>query len=339
MLRGKRLLIVGLAALAALAALGWIVLRLRASPPRATQKAQAPGVASIPAEVRLTGTIRARQVVAVAATVEGILEQFMAEPGQEVFEGQLLARIRNGGLEAARQAAQSDLERVEARVRALESGLIAARLEASRSRADADRARSEYEKAERLFERQNFLFKEGATPKLVFEKARKEFEAARQEAETIGELARVAEDRVASLTKELDGARRLLEEKRQALEEARQNLEAAEVHSPVDGVLLARSRKVGDPVGPDVQDLLQIAVDLSALEVVLEPEPPVLERIRPAQEALVEVIEGPASGMPGQVSAVEQGRVIVAFANPSPAVKPGMTAHVRIRLAPPAPGR
>jgi len=327
---------IGSAALAALAAAVWILLRTR--PPQAAPKTQQAGAPSIPAEVRLTGAIRARQVVAVAATVEGILEQFMAEPGQEVFEGQLLARIRNGGLEAARQAAQSDLERAEGRVHALESGLIAARLEASRSRADADRARSEYEKAERVFERQNFLFKEGATPKLVFEKARKEFEAARQEAETVGELARVAEDRVASLTKELDAARRLLEEKKQALEEARQNLEATEVHSPVDGLLLARSRKVGDPVGPEVQDLLQIAVDLSALEVVLEPEPPVLERIRPGQDVLVEVIEGPESGMPGRVSAVEQGRVIVSFANPSPAVKPGMTAHVRIRLAPPAAG-
>lgn len=331
MSKRKRLLVAGVALLvvAALAVGAWY---RRFAVARAAQKATVARV-ELPSEILLSGTIRPSHVVPVPAPVEGILEQLMAEPGQEVYEGQLLARIHNAGLEAARQAAQSDLERAENRMRALESGLIAARLEASRARADAERVRDEYEKARRTFERQQFLFKEGATPKLVFERAQKEYELLRQQMESVEELARVSEDRVASLTKELDATRVHVEEKRQALEEARQNLAAAEVHSPVDGVLLARTKQVGDPVGPHVQDLFQIGVDLSSLEVVLEPEPPVLARIQPGQPALVEVLEGPESGMPGRVTAIEKsGRVIVAFYNPSPAVKPGMNAHVRIRL-------
>lgn len=322
-------------ALLALAAAAFLLLRRRAPPAPSTQPAGSSAV--LASELHLDGTIRARQIVAVPAPVEGILEQFMVEPGQEVFEGQLLGRIHNGGLEAARQAAQADLERAEARVRALESGLIAARLEASRSRAEADRVRGEFERIERNYQRHQFLFKEGAVAKLVFEKVQKEYETARQDKESVEEMARLAEERVAAMTKELDSARTVLEERREALEQARQNLAATEVHSPVDGVLLARNRQVGDPVGPHVQDLFQIAVDLSWLEVVVEPEPPALERIREGQPALVEVVEGPPSGMPGKVVAIDQGRVVIEFSNPSPSVKPGMTAHVRISLVPAAP--
>ncbi len=319
--------------LAAIAAGGWFLIHSRA------RSAKTPVTTSdeqpLPSEILVPGTIRARHTVPVPATTQGILEQVMVEPGQEVFEGQLLARIHNGGLEEARRAAQADLERAEARARALESGLIAARLEASRARAEADRVRTEFEALERTYQRQQFLYKEGAVAKLAFEKVQKQYELARQEKESVDEMARVAEDRVASLTKELDSARQALEERKQALEEAQQNLAATEVHSPVDGVLVARNRQVGDPVGPQVPDLFQIAVVLSTLEVVVEPEPRILERIQPGQSVVVEVVEGPLGGLPGRVLTIEEGKVVVEFANPSPAVKPGMNAQVRFMLSAP----
>lgn len=339
MIGEKRRLRIGLAAIVLIAgALAWFLLRRGPAP--AASKAAAPAPETLPAEVLLGGTIRARHVVAVPAPVEGILERYMAEPGQEVFEGQLLARIHNEGLEAEQQAAKADLERAEGRVRALESALIAARLEASRARAEAERLRDEYEKVQRAFERQKFLFQEGAVAKLAFERTQKDFEAARRQFESTEDMARLAEDRVDSLTKELDATRKRLEEAREAFEAAQRKLEATEVYSPVDGFLLARNRQVGDPVGPHVPDLLQIAVDLSVLEVVLEPEPPVLERLIPALPVTVEVAEGPPEALAGRIIAVEKdGRVIVEFANPSPAIRPGMSAQVRIRLdgAAPAP--
>ncbi len=338
MARTKRLVQIG-TALAVLSAAGatWVLLR-RESAPAASGKA-GPVQESLPPEVVLPGTIRARHIVQVSAPVEGILERYMAEPGQEVFEGQLLARIHNEGLQAEHQTAKADLERAEGRVRALESALIAARLEASRARAEAERVRDDYEKAQRIFERQQFLFQEGAVGKLAFERAKKEFEAASRQFQSSEDMARLAEDRVDSLTKELDAARKHLDAAREALEAAQRKLEATEVHSPVDGVLLARNRQPGDPVGPHVPDLLQIAVDLSVLEVVVEPEPPVLERLSVGQPVMVEVAEGPPGALTGRVIALEKdGRVVVEFANPSPAVKPGMNAQVRISLRRPAPG-
>ncbi|MGB9604290.1 MAG: biotin/lipoyl-binding protein, partial [Bryobacteraceae bacterium] len=122
----KRLLTLG-AVVAAMAAgtVAWF--HYRPAHPRPVLPASSQGKRPLPPEVTLTGRIRARNIVAVPAPVEGILERFMVQPGQEVFEGQLLARIHNQGLETARQTAQADFERVENRVRALESALVAAR--------------------------------------------------------------------------------------------------------------------------------------------------------------------------------------------------------------------
>ncbi len=316
--------------LAGIAAGGiWLRLHPGGGPP---PEPAAPPVVPLPDEISLSGTLRAREVVPVAAPVEGLLEQFLVETGQEVFEGQLLARIRNGGLEQAHQVAAADVERLEARVRALESGFLNARLEASRARAEASRARAEFERAEKTFLRQQLLLNEGATPKLVFEKSRKEFDLARLESESLEELARQAENRVATLQKELETSRKLLEKHNQALEEAKQNLAAAEVHSPVNGIVLARNKQPGDPVGPEVQDLFQIAADLSVLEVEVEPDPPVLERLQPGQPALVDVVEGPPGGMLGQIKEIANDKVLVEFPNPSAAVKPGLAAQVRFKL-------
>ena len=80
-----------------------------------------------------------------------------------------------------------------------------------------------------------------------------------------------------------------------------------------------------------MEDLFQIAVDLSELDVILEPEPRVLERIRPGQEAVVQIAEL-LSGIPGKVREIKESRVFVEFTSPDPAVKPGMTVQVRIKL-------
>ena len=100
-----------------------------------------------------------------ATPLEGVVGAFFADVGQEVFQGQLLARITNQGLETGQQAAQKEAEVAQSKVNALESEIVSARLEASRARADASRARGEYDRLEKIYRRQQMLFNEGATPK------------------------------------------------------------------------------------------------------------------------------------------------------------------------------
>jgi HlyD family secretion protein len=303
------------------------------------RSASLPGPAAAPAppaftaaEITLPGKVRAQHIVPVGVPVDGTLEFLGPEPGQEVYEGELLARVMNQGLEAARELAQAQMERAQSRVDSLNSALIAARLELSRARAEASRAQTEAERAEKAYLRQQILQKEGAARRLEFEKAQKDFQLASAQFSALDELARQSEQRTDSLGKELDNARRLLEDKNRELEEASQDLAASEIRSPVNGIIVSRAKSAGEEVTRDLKDLFQIAVDLSLLEAVVEPEPPVLARLRPGQQALVVLAELPGEGVPGTVREVKAGEVVVEFTTPSPAVRPGLTAQVQIKL-------
>jgi Multidrug resistance efflux pump len=283
-------------------------------------------------EVTATGKIQARQVVLVPVPVGGKIDIFNVDVGEEVYQGQLIAQIKSEAAEGVRESAGAAAQKAQERVNNLETALISARLEASRAGADAARIRQEFDRAEKLYQRQKMLLEQGATPKLVHDKALREYTAAKAELENLGRVAEQAEGRVTSLQQELDNARKALEDKNQDLEEAKSELAAGEVRSPVDGVVSGRRGQPGDAVDPSLKDLFQIATELSSLEVIVEPEPAAFARIRPGQNALIQVAELPAEALAGVVEKVENGRVTVHFASPNPVVKPGLTATVKIKL-------
>jgi len=298
-----------------------------------TKPAAAVTQAAPQAEIQLSGKIRAQSVINVAPPVEGTVGALFADVGQEVFEGQLLARITNEGLETGQQIAQKTLENAQSRVNTLEGEIVSARLEVSRARADADRARSEYDRLDQVFRRQQMLLAEGATPKLTYEKSSREFEVARSESRTLEQVATQSESRLNELVKSLDAEKRALAEKSAEMETAKARAVATEVVSPAPGLVVARNGEVGQAVGPDKGDFFQIATQLSQLEVALDPDPPAMRRIRLGQAALVSLPEQGSDGMLGAVKAIQGAQVIVGFTSPSPGVKPGMLAQVRIKVS------
>jgi multidrug resistance efflux pump len=330
-MRGKWLL--AWAAGVLLAAGAGALLYVRTQQPRGQERVEEVERPARPpaGELSLPATVRARDVVAVPVPVEGTIGELLAASGDQVYEGQLLARIRNTGLEAAQQAAQNELDRAVQRLDRLDGEVIALRLEASRARADATRAQMEFDRAERDFQRQQMLVREGATPRLVYERALREFEKAKGERDSLVELARSVEERLTGQNSTAEAARRAVEEKTQALEAAQEHFAAAEIHAPVGGLVIARTRQVGEQVDPDVHDLFQIATNLAALEAIAEPEPPARARIREGQEAFI-LIAGLPDAIPGRVRGIEGTQVIVEFTSPNPAILPGQSAQLRIKV-------
>jgi multidrug resistance efflux pump len=273
-----------------------------------------------------------QEVIAVTAPIDGTIDAFYVEEGEEVAEGQLLAQIKNTGLESERDAAAVELDRVRSRVTSLESRLIGSRLDATRTRAEATRSQEAAERTEKALQRQQLLYREGATPRLKFEQAQREFESAKKERDNLEEVARLADEQVRAMTKQLDSDRQSLAEKTRELEDAGARVASGQVHAPVSGLLYSRRAQPGDPVGGEAQEILEIAVNLALLEVVLEPAPDVLPRIRAGQQAVIQVAEVPGGGIPGKVREVQGGQVFVEFASPNPAVKPGLTAQAIIKL-------
>ena len=316
--------------LAAIAAGALSLLRRPKAQPAAQQKSAQ--VVLKGKEISLSGTIYTAKFIDVETQLAGSIDEFYVGVGEEVFEGQLLAKIRNAGLETARESAQTAVEAAQTRVNTVESSIIAARLEASRTRADASRARNEFDRVEKVYLRQQMLHREGATARLTFEKAQRDFEMTQAELKSLDEMARQAEEKAAGLFRDLEVAKKLLEERNMELDEAASDLSAAEIHSPADGIVIERKGEPGQELTAENRQLLRIGVDLSTLTIVLEPEPPVLKYLQVGQPALIYSADHAIDGIPGVVKEIIDSRVWVEFTRPGPDVKPGQTAQVRLKL-------
>src|ERR1019366_5909295 len=91
-------------------AVGVVVWRGRRHPVPPPAAATAAAIAVARNEITLQGKIRPRHVTGVAASLPGFIEAFLVEPGQDVYQGQVLARIGAQGLESAREVAQAALD-------------------------------------------------------------------------------------------------------------------------------------------------------------------------------------------------------------------------------------
>ena len=283
-------------------------------------------------EITLQGKIRPQHIVGVAAPLTGLVEALPVDVGQEVFQDQVLARVGAQGLESAREAAASDLEHAQDQVAKAAAAVNTARLEESRADADAGRARMALDRAEKTYSRQRTLFAQGATPRLTFEKAESEYQSLVKECEIMDAGARAARDQVQNALREVTAKTKIVQDREQQVEEAQGNLQAAEVRSPVDGTVVGRKAEIGKPAIDGGGEFFQIATDLYALEVTLEPKPEELKRIQPGQQAMVLILDLQSQGLPGAVREIKGNQVVVEFESNSPAIKPGMVADVRLKL-------
>jgi len=330
-MRGKWL-VAGVSAVLVALAMGALS-RLRhersEKPPQAQEP---PGTESAPRELNLPGKIQAQHVVPVGAPVTGTIDSFLVDVGQDVYEGQLLALIASQGLESAREESARAAQNAQDKVNSMEGRIIAARLEASRARADANRSRDQFDRAEKTYLRQQMLHREGATPRLVYEKAERDFDTARAEFNSLDVLARQAESRTGDLIRDLDRAKHDLQERNAELENATEQSAGAAIRSPVSGILVARKGEPGKRIEPgEAKDLLEIAADVAHLAVTIHAEPASLQRIRPGQDALV-VVAGLNGVIPASVEEIRGNDVTLNFISPSAVIRPGMTAQVRLKL-------
>lgn len=329
-MRGKWLLFGGCLILLAIAAGAITVWRQQQARPAPVAPPPAPVEPS--GDLSLTGKIEARNVVPVKAPSSGTVEEYLVNEGEEVYEGQLVARLQNPTLSTERDQAKERADKTQERLNQLESQMLAARLEVSRGRAELARIKDDYARADRAYQRQSMLNQQGATPRLTFEKAQKEFEGLRADLETTTARQQVAEGRITDLTRDIDATRKSLEERNTDLEAAEANLQATQVHAPVDGIILKRKGDAGVEIQQGEDDLFEIATDLGNLQVVVEINAAQQAKLKEGAPALVFLTEMGNEPMNGELARIADGRATVLFQNPNPLVKPGLTAQVKIRL-------
>ena len=285
----------------------------------------------LPQQITLNGKVRAAHVTPVRVELQGNIDAFEVNVGDEVSQGQVLAEIGSTGLESARADAAAAVEKAQGRVEDAEKAVTAAQLEASRAHADAERSRAAYDRAQKVYDRQKTLVAAGATPRLTYEKAEREYESAQQEWDAVNAAQRAAQARVQDTLKALDNAKKILADKSQELDDAQAAVTAGTVEAPVDGVVVGRKGEVGQSVQEAGNELFEIGTDLYDLEVVVEPMPDILKRLRPRQAALVILPDLQSTGYPGEIKEIHDKQVVIGFESPTPAIRPGMPAEVRLK--------
>jgi len=328
-MRGKWILITGIVLLgsAAAGALVWYRKHAPAPPPKQAQTELPSGT-----EITLEGVIRAVERVSVNAPVSGVLEEFSVAPGDEVSEGQVIGRIANDAIREDEVEAKLELERAEARARAAEAELTALRLEESRLSAEASRARGELARAEKIYQRQSALIREGATPRLVFQRAEEDYKQAAQERDRVEALLAAAQDRVKEATGSLESARKAVTESQAKLDDARSRAASCNIVAPVDGIVVQIRKSAGETVEEGFEGLVEFASEWTHLEVVADAPEKYTKRLGPGDPALIVLAELPQGALEAQVRTVEKQQVVIAFTSPSTLVRPGMTAVARLKL-------
>ena len=254
-------------------------------------------------EVLATGNVAAVTTVQVGAEISGRIASVEVDYNSPVKAGQVLARIDPTALEAQLTQAEGALASAEAAL--------------DQARTDNERAATDLARAERLH-----------ASKLI---ADAEYEAA----VTKALLARQRVDAASAQVAAQQGQTRL----------ARFNLDRATIVSPIDGIVITRNIDPGQTVASVLQTpvLFTVAEDLRKMRVIAAVDEADIGEVKQGQNANFSVDAYPDRRFEGVVTEVRNSPVIVQdvvtygtvidVANPDLALKPGMTASVRIRTA------
>jgi HlyD family secretion protein len=211
--------------------------------------------------ILVTGSLVAREEVLVAPQIDGLrMAEVLAEEGETVEAGQVLARLNSDTLRAQLDQLEANRLRADASIEQARSRIVEA--EANKKQADA------------AFQRAEELIKSGSTSRSIFD----EREAA----------ARTA---AAAVTLSKDGLRVAEAEKEQVeaqIRESKLRLTYADIKAPAAGIISRRTAKAGALASSAADPLFRI---ITRGEVELDAEVPeiYLPRLTVGQTARIEV--------------------------------------------------
>jgi len=284
----------------AIVAAGWIVWQRLHGGPSLRYVTSAVSVGSVTQVVSTTGTVNPELTIIVGSYVSGVIEDVYCDYNTQVKTGMVCAKIDPRPFQTAVDQAKANLAIAEAQLLKDEASLT-------------------YAKA--AHDRYAALVKTGAVSADAFENAKSAFEQAR---------AQVTYDKAS------------IEQRQAALDAAQVNLDYTDITSPVDGTVVSRNITIGQTVAASFQTptLFLIASDLTRMQVDTNVSEGDIGGIQLNDKALFSVDAFPNRTFEGTVTQIRQSPqtvqnvvtydVVVSIPNTDLALKPGMTASVRI---------
>jgi multidrug efflux pump subunit AcrA (membrane-fusion protein) len=257
------------------------------------------------------------------------VQRFLAQRGDHVHEGQLLAVLESSDLKAAADESEALYHQAQATYQSTTAATMPEDL--TKAQADVAFARESLDAAKRLLENRQALLRQGAlAQKLVDDadvamvQARSQFETAQQHLKSLQTIGQ---------SEQLKSARAQMEAAQAHFQSAQAQAAFAEVRSPINGVVSDRALNIGEmaSTGSAVFSIVDIS------RVVARANIPV------HQAALIHVgktatISGPGGELSGKVTVVSPAvdpstttvEIWVEAANTGEKLTPGTTVKISI---------
>ena len=259
------------------------------------------------------------------------VQRFLANRGDYVKQGQLLAVLENRDLAASVAAAKGQLEQADANLTATQQAAVPESV--VKAQTDVESDQEQYDAARRVLESRQKLFKEGALARKLVDDAAVQLASAKAQLETAKEHLRTLQ--AAGKEAQIKGAAAAVSAAKGQLQSSEAQLTYSEVRSPGSGIVADRPLYPGD-----------IAATGTPLFVVMDISRVVARVNVPTGEASLIKVGQPATITIGETNKEVQGKVSVVSPatdpnsatvqvwveaqNPDRSLKPGASAHVAV---------
>lgn len=294
--------------------------------------------------VRLTGTVRARQRARLGFEVTGVVSELLAQEADRVEAGQVLARLESRDQALVVEARGAELSLADLELQKLEAG---PRVETKRRlQAELDVARANADLAAQELARGRSLLARDVLSQADVDRLVAVLEAA--QARVAAAAAEVAEAKAGSRTEDLAIAQAAVERARATHQIAERELEKTSLVAPWAGAVVSRRVSVGAHVaaGEAVFEL----IDPERLEVAVEIPARYAARLGSGAPVALRLDELPDFALDAELSATipvadELSRNFVGLirlepatvrgaADREPVLKPGMFVRLDLELTP-----
>jgi HlyD family secretion protein len=244
----------------------------------------------------------ASEEVQVSAQLGGKLRRVLADEGDPVVAGQIIAVLENDDYRARVALAEAELRAREADERRIQNG---ARAEERREAAAALReAETVFETVKSDQDRRMKLFADRVISREEMDHAEQQVHAAAARVDALREHARLVD----ANAREEDAARAASDVAlaHAKLDDARATFEKTLVRAPIGGVVLRRHRKAGESVSTQFESPIVTLADRSVIRVRMDVDETDVGRVAVGQTAYITADAYGARRFPGRVIRVGQ---------------------------------
>ena len=345
--RSPKLLLLGVAVVLALAALGYVFLfsstkTISAAPVRVETGAASAGESVLSA----SGYVVAHHKIAVGAKVMGRVAWIGVEKGDAVQSGQVLVRLEASEFVAQVNQAKANLAAAQAQLDRLRTGSRPE--EKLKDKAAVMQAEANLKNAEAEYQRTDSLFRSGVASKAEYDRALAQRDSAMATVQAARQSSTMTD--IGPRKEEITAAAATVNQMKAALDYANTQLAATEIKAPVTGTVLARSVEPGEMVSPSAfggsgarTSVVDLA-DLTDLQVELDISQTEFARLKPSQRAEIIPEAYPNLRFTGFIEEIapEANRakstvqIKVKVENPNEQLRPEMNARVNFLSDKPA---